>query len=140
MLKDIPQITQVRRLRRKTAKVTSEGVAITNAQAWLTNGHSGSGVKIAIIDFGFSGIASAVANGDFGSYTQVDYSGSGFPGSNNHGTSCAEVVYDFAPSATYYLIIAHTLAQDQSAVASSRVAPLDHQEGDVPGSEPGLGE
>jgi PKD repeat protein len=110
-----PLIHSIRRVRRPEEEVISEGVSITNAQTWKNNGASGAGLKIAIIDIGFSGIGSAVGNGDFGSYTPLDFSGGGFPGTSPHGTACAEIAYDMAPSATYYLMIVASVTGTQNA-------------------------
>ena len=85
----------------------TEGLVAMNADAWHANGHTGSGVKIGVIDGGFSGYTSllgtdlpaSVIVGNF-----VDGEGeSQVDGSSAHGTACAEIVHDVAPSATIYL-------------------------------------
>ncbi|MHC5038807.1 MAG: S8 family serine peptidase, partial [Planctomycetota bacterium] len=111
-----PAIGFVRRVTRPIPKVTSEGVMLTGASAWQSGGANGSGVRIAIIDGGFSGVSSAVSNGEFGSYTSQDFSGGGFPGNSVHGMGCAEIVYDFAPAATYWLIRVASVTDIQNAV------------------------
>ena len=48
----------------------------TNASAWQQRGQSGTGVKVAIVDLGFAGYASAQASGDLPvSLTVIDYCG-----------------------------------------------------------------
>jgi hypothetical protein len=78
---------------------TTEGVAASNASAWHTAGHTGSGVRVAVIDAGFTGYSGLLGTDLPGSVTTYDWTGSGMGGSE-HGTACAEVVYDMAYGAT----------------------------------------
>ncbi|MCP3685012.1 MAG: T9SS type A sorting domain-containing protein [bacterium] len=68
----------------------------------------GQGVKIGIIDGSWKDIGESRASGDFPPANQTTtYSTSEDPfGSNdgNHGTNCCEIIYDFTPSANYYLV------------------------------------
>ncbi|MCD4657980.1 MAG: fibronectin type III domain-containing protein [Planctomycetes bacterium] len=117
LLKEFPNIQQIRQVYITVAdSTTSEGFAKVDGPSWHSAGFSGSGIKIAIIDHGFEHISSLVTSGDFtSSYTSRDFTGSGFPGSGDHGTECAAIVYDFAPSATYYLIIAKNTTDIEDA-------------------------
>ncbi len=81
---------------------TSEGVAASNASAWHAAGNLGAGVRIAIIDKGFSGYSSLLGSDLPGSLVTYDWTGRGI-GGTPHGTSCAEIVHDMAPEATLYL-------------------------------------
>jgi hypothetical protein len=87
------------------AAVTNEAVASTNAGAWHTGGRTGSGVKVAIIDAGFTDYAASQSSGDLpASLTTVDYCGGDLNTASEHGTAVAEVVYKLAPDAQLYLI------------------------------------
>lgn len=89
--------------------VPGEGVASTNAAAWQVVGLTGSGVKVAIIDGGFAGLADRQASGDIPtSVTTVDYCGGKFYGPENHGTAVAEIVAEEAPGAQLILICINT--------------------------------
>jgi PKD repeat protein len=84
---------------------TSQGTAAIGATAFHAAGIRGSGVKVAIIDLGFSGLSQAQSRGDL-PYTVVqhDLTGSGLTSGISHGTAVAEIVHDIAPDATLYLI------------------------------------
>ncbi|MBI1743272.1 S8 family serine peptidase [Candidatus Acetothermia bacterium] len=85
--------------------VTSEGVSLTGASSYHANGIRGAGVKIAIIDLGFIGIASAQARGELpGNIQTIDYTGSGMESVTPHGTAVAEIVNDMAPDAQLILM------------------------------------
>jgi hypothetical protein len=87
--------------------VTSEGVALTGADAFQALGFAGSGVKVAIIDGGFVGWIAAKNAGELpasvASHT-YDFSGTGFATETEHGTAVAEAVHDMAPEAELYLM------------------------------------
>lgn len=84
--------------------VTSEGVALTNADGYHANGWNGSGVKVAVIDAGFGNLDQAIANGELPSGVHLDdFTGTGI-GGTTHGTMVAEVVYDMAPGSELYLM------------------------------------
>jgi PKD repeat protein len=111
-----PCITWVRRVRKLRSWVTSEGVSLVRADTWHGVGITGSGVDVAIIDGGFQGITTASTSGEFATtYASQDYTGGGFPGMMNHGTACAEIVYDIAPGASYHLLLAQSNAGMQNA-------------------------
>jgi hypothetical protein len=89
----------------------SEGVGITNASLHHSAGVLGTGVKVAVIDAGFSGLTSAISAGELpNTVINVDCTGFGCVGTNfpgeteRHGTAVAEIVYDMAPGAQLYLI------------------------------------
>ena len=89
--------------------VTDEAVVTTNASAWQQRGQSGAGVKVAIIDMGFAGYASAQASGDLPvSLTVIDYCGGELTTGEDHGTAVAEIVHDMAPAAQLHLICIST--------------------------------
>jgi len=83
----------------------SEGVALINADEWQAAGYNGTGVKVAILDSGFTGYSSLLGTELPASVTtQSFYAGSNIEGYTTHGTACAEIVYDIAPDADFYLV------------------------------------
>ena len=102
--------------------VAGEEVGSTGAAGWQTAGVTGAGVKVAIIDVGFAGLASAQATGDVPAsvLTQDDCAG-GFSTVTQHGTAVAEIVHELAPSAQLLLACVDTPADlataEQWAVA-----------------------
>jgi hypothetical protein len=80
----------------------SEGVSLVNAATWQTAGYRGSGVKIGIIDPGFSGYETLQTLGELPANITVSWSTPGGEGTSVHGAACAEILYDIAPEATYY--------------------------------------
>ena len=108
---------------------TSQGVALTGAGDMHLPGHDGTGVKIGVIDLGFSSLASAIASGDLpNGQTVTDYTGSG-PSGTNHGTNVAEIVHDMAPGAQLFLAKINTDVQLELAVGdmiASGVQVINH--------------
>ena len=90
--------------------VTSEGVGLTEADAYHNAGYTGSGVKVAVFDVGFAGLSSAIPDELPADVVKIDCTGANCVSSNfsaetePHGTAVAEIVYDMAPGATLYLI------------------------------------
>ena len=97
--------------------VTSEGVALTGADDFHTVGYYGQGVKVAIIDLGFIGLANAQAAGELDNVVYShDYTGGGLETYIEHGTGVAEVVADMAPQASLYLLMIGDSVDLQNAV------------------------
>jgi hypothetical protein len=128
-LKALSEMAGVRRVRlpypAQEQAVTSEGVALTGVNAWHTAGHTGTGINVAVFDFGFTGYDTRQANGDLPSGSNLvlkDYSsvynfGMADPaGDYEHGTACAEIVYDMAPGSKIYLYAWGTDAEFANAV------------------------
>ena len=84
--------------------LTSQGVAKTGAADFHTAGYDGSGQKVAIIDLGFTGLATAVTTSEVSYVYAHDFTGGGLITTTPHGTGVAEVVYDMAPGAELYLM------------------------------------
>lgn len=101
---------------------TSQGVNLTNTNTWHSAGYTGSGIKLAVFDFGFTGWAARQGTGDLPAGTVLkDYSASynfspDTPGMV-HGTACAEITYDMAPGATLYLYAFGTEVEFGNAVS-----------------------
>ncbi|MBN1694575.1 S8 family serine peptidase [candidate division WOR-3 bacterium] len=101
-IKDFAEI--IPPMRPKEHAVTSEGVALMNADHWHSVGDSGSGVKVAVIDGGFTSLINAQTEGDIpSSYTSHDFTGTGLQTGTPHGTAVAEAIFDLVPNAEFYL-------------------------------------
>ncbi len=87
------------------ALAVSEGRAAIQADAYASAGVTGAGVKIAVIDLGFYGLAQAQARGDLpAGVMQNDLTGTGLASGISHGTAVAEIIYDIAPGVELTLI------------------------------------
>ncbi len=91
--------------------VQSEGVDLTEAAAYHSEGYIGSGVRVGVIDVGFAGLSSAISRGELpDNVVEIDCTGATCaPGiftseTSPHGTAVAEIIYDMAPGALLYLI------------------------------------
>ena len=103
--------------------MTSQGVALTGADALKRSGHDGSGVRIAVLDqaFGAASRLDSLAGVDLPplerqhrrSFDQTygltgrDYNAN----SSRHGEFVSEIVYDIAPGAEYWLVNYHSTAE-----------------------------
>lgn len=106
----------------KAVSVLSQGVEIMGASDMHTMNNVGAGVKIGIIDLGFSSYTNSQATGDLpASLSIIDYSGYGL-GGTNHGTNVAEIVHDMAPAAELYLAKVSTTLQLQQAMFDMQAA------------------
>lgn len=90
--------------------VVSEGVRATAADRFHQAGILGKGVKVGILDFGFTRyqelqdmgeLPPPVATKAFTDSGQLDTD------DNFHGTACAEIIHDMAPEASLYLAAAN---------------------------------
>jgi hypothetical protein len=85
-----------------TAAVSSGVLDIIRAQNYHAAKIKGDGVKIAVIDDGFFGLAEARANGDGPAEAKVEHAPEDL-GESTHGTLCLEILHDIVPDATYRL-------------------------------------
>ena len=113
----------------EAAATISQGVALTGAGDMHMLGNDGAGIKIGVIDLGFSSLASAIASGDLPiGQTVTDYTGTG-TGGTNHGTNVAEIVHDMAPGAQLFLAKIDSdvqLGQAVNAMIASGVQVINH--------------
>ena len=85
--------------------VVSEGVILTGADISHSSGFTGSGVKVAIMDFGFKGLLEAQSMGEIPfSVITRDFTGTGLETQYKHGTACVEIVHDMAPDSELHLL------------------------------------
>jgi subtilisin family serine protease len=102
--------------------VGGEEVAASLAPAWHAKGFTGKGVKVAIIDGGFIGLADRQAQGDLpASLVTRDICGGRFNTETEHGTAVAEIVHEMAPEAQLYLICVDTEVDLAAAAAFAKV-------------------
>ncbi|MDO8472684.1 MAG: S8 family serine peptidase, partial [Dehalococcoidia bacterium] len=86
-----------------TPLTVSEGASLSGAVPWHDAGLNGTGVKIGIIDIGFSGYSSLLGT-ELPAEVATHWAPSlGGPGPSSHGTASSEIVHDMAPSAQLYL-------------------------------------
>jgi subtilisin family serine protease len=85
--------------------VPGEEVVASSASTWQAQGITGKGVKVAIIDGGFGGLAARQASGDLpANIVTADFCGGQFGSTAEiHGTAVAEIVHEMAPGAQLYL-------------------------------------
>ena len=116
---NIPGVSFVRTPIQKRLKntVITEGRAAMLAGPWHTAGFTGQGVKIAVIDAGFAGLATRKAQDEIpASAVEIDFTGTGIEsGTEDHGNACAEIIYDMAPGCQMYLIKTWDMSDDEAA-------------------------
>ena len=79
--------------------VSGEEVAASLAPAWHAKGFTGKGVKVAVIDAGFVGLAERQAAGEVpASAVTQDFCGGRLNTESEHGTAVAEIVHEIAVS------------------------------------------
>jgi len=118
-LADIPGVRMVRIPYQPVYNdlIVSEGVPVISADDWHTAGYDGSGVKVGVVDGGFSGYPTHQAEGELPPPIATHWAPSvGGPGSSIHGTACAEVAYDVAPGSQFYLANYGTVVEFGDAV------------------------
>ncbi|MFZ2360433.1 MAG: S8 family serine peptidase, partial [Anaerolineae bacterium] len=107
----------------------TSGVNLTNINGWHTGGYNGTGVNLAVFDFGFTNWTARKSSGDLpsGAVAKDFSSAFSFTANSNqgtagydHGTACAEIAYDMAPDATVYLYAFGTEVEFGNAVNDYR--------------------
>jgi subtilisin family serine protease len=101
--------------------LNGEEVTAALASAWHQKGFTGNGVKVAVIDGGFMGLAERQAAGDLPSnLVTQDFCEGEFNTYDDHGTAVAEIVHEMAPDAQLYLICVGTDVDLATAVAYAK--------------------
>jgi len=89
-------------------EIVTEGASEANAPAWHNADLRGQNTKIAIIDGGFAGYTGLLGSELPASVTVRNFvdgeSDAQVDGSSDHGAACAEIAYDLAPDAQFYLV------------------------------------
>ena len=119
-LASVPGVTRIEPIRRPVLSVSlSDVVALQGASAWQSSGAAGAGVRIGIIDGGFSGLGALLGVDLPRTVTARCYTGVGAytsalaacaDGGETHGTAVAESVAAMAPDASLW--IADPVSQD----------------------------
>jgi subtilisin family serine protease len=94
--------------------VESEGVSLVGAAALQMQGYTGAGVKVAILDDGFKTYSSLLGR-ELPRSLSTRFLAEG-EDESEHGTACAEIIYDMAPEAAFYLVQSRTLVEWGTAV------------------------
>ncbi len=111
--------------RRPTSGSVSPVVALHGSDAWQAAGLTGAGVKVGIIDGGFTGIASRLGKDLPAAVHARCYTAVGSFTSNladcangeTHGTAVAEAIFDMAPGIDLYVADPISSLDEQRAVA-----------------------
>ena len=97
----------------------SQGIALINADDWHDDGYTGNGLKVGILDKGFIAYTDVAANDELPEAGKIETwwaPSIGDEGDTAHGTSCAEIVYDIAYDAQFYLANCNTEVEFCNAV------------------------
>jgi subtilisin family serine protease len=120
-------------LRPELDGIGGQGVAATAAVGWHAAGFDGRGVKVAVIDGGFGGLAKRQAERELPrAAKRADFcTAGGFDGPTavEHGTAVAEIVHEMAPGAELHLVCADSLVGLARAAAYARargIAIVNH--------------
>jgi hypothetical protein len=125
-LASTPGVARVAPIRRPLYSATiGAGVALHGADVWQAAGYSGQGVRIGVVDEGFTGLGERLATEFPGGvqvrcYTDVGTFSSSVSDCENgepHGTAVAETIADMAPGAVLYLADPISFGDVQSTVA-----------------------
>ncbi|WP_455234574.1 S8 family serine peptidase [Thiogranum longum] len=96
--------------------VVSESVLLTAADGYQAGTLTGTGVRVAVVDLGFNGLANAIAAGELPQNTVgVDFTGTGIESGGNHGVGVAEHVVDMAPGVQLYCLRISDLVSMENA-------------------------
>ena len=113
--------------------VGGEAVGATLAAAWHAEGFTGKGVKVAVIDGGFTGLAERQADGDLpANVVTQDFCGGKLATESEHGTAVAEIVHEMAPEAELDLLCIGSETDLAAAVAYAKaqgVRVINHSMG-----------
>lgn len=87
----------------KQGIILGQGVNSTFANAWHSQGITGQGVKVGILDLGFGGYQDLLGTELPDNVTIETFGDDTYFNTEVHGTACAEIVHEMAPDAELYL-------------------------------------
>ena len=100
----LPGVHRVRYPHVPRPKAVSQGLSLHGADAYQAAGYDGSGTHVGVLDVGFDGWDALPNDLPVFGAGAVSWAPSiGGPGSNVHGTACAEIIHDLAPGAALSL-------------------------------------
>ncbi len=105
-----------------------QGPTIQRDGPYRDLGFDGSGIKIAVIDVGFSGLSTSRLTGDAPAVsTNVNLSALSFeaPADGNHGRFVMETIYDHAPGAQYFIYKIDNQTQASQAIDLAAAQGVD---------------
>lgn len=105
--------------------ITSEGVDVIGADLIHSEGYNGSGVKVAIIDVGFTGYATNPELPSERIKEVKSFRSDGQINVSDHGTACAEIVLDVSPKADLHLYVISTTTEFCNAINYSVTQEVD---------------
>lgn len=102
--------------------VVSEAVSLTGAGSLQSVGVTGAGIKVAVVDGGFTGLSAAKTAGEIpaGAVGQ-DFTGTGLETGGSHGVAVSEELVDMAPGVQLYLVKIGDEVDLQNAAAYLRM-------------------
>jgi subtilisin family serine protease len=104
-LLDVPGVQSIEILDPVVPDTVSEGLGVMDVALLRGQGLTGSGVKIAVVDVGFNGYRSLLGTDLPAAVTVASFRQDGATETGiAHGTGVAEIVYDIAPDAQFYLV------------------------------------
>lgn len=96
--------------------ITSEGLDNGSLAQFAQSGHRGEGVRIAVLDVGFSGYVNQLGRELPNEVIVKNFNGDGFE-TTRHGTAVAEIIHDAAPEAELLLVSFRTDVEYSQALA-----------------------
>ena len=117
LINSLESVSQAHRPFRAEQTVTTQGFEQAGGNLFHDAEILGEGVRVAIFDNSFARAAEARDEGELPDYIAYNTTGQDFEDNNDpHGTACAEIMYDFAPEAEFYLVKSWGRAQLENAV------------------------
>jgi subtilisin family serine protease len=110
-LASVDGVVSIRAIQRREPSFVSLGASLHGAPPWNLAGYTGSGVKVGIIDGGFSGLLARMGTELPATIRAQCYLGIGSPSADlaacengeTHGTAVAETIADMAPGVELYV-------------------------------------
>jgi len=85
--------------------IVSESVSLTGADGYQAGNLTGKGVRVAVVDLGFEGLANAISAGELPANTvNFDFTGTGIEAGTKHGVGVSEHAVDIAPDIELYCL------------------------------------
>jgi len=117
LVNSLESVSQAHRPQRAHTNVTTQGFEQAGGDLFHDAEIFGEGVRVAIFDNSFNRAREMQDEGELPEFTEYNTTGQDFDDNDDpHGTACAEIMYDFAPEAEFYLVKSWGAAQLENAV------------------------